>query len=87
MNVDHPHPQTRCGGHSAGHGVRDVVKLQIQKYPIAAGNQRLHHRGPMAGEQAAADLEAADRAAERIGERARFGCRIDVQRDQQLPAH
>ena len=38
----------------------------------------------MAREQPAADLEAADDAAQPVGERARLGGRVDVERDEEL---
>ncbi len=53
-------------------GVRDVVELQIEKHAIAARDQFLDDRRPVAGEQAAADLEPADGAAKAVGQAPRF---------------
>ena len=44
----------------------------------------LDERRSLAGEQAAADLEAADGAAQPIGQRARLGDRVHVQSDEKL---
>ena len=47
-------------------------------------DELLDDRRPVAGEQPAADLEAADGAAQRVGERARLVGGVDVERDEEL---
>ena len=56
------------------------MELQVEEDPIAALGQLAHHRRPGGGEQLLADLEAADRAAQRVGQRERLGGRLDIER-------
>jgi len=84
MNVDHPDAEPRRGGNRAGDRVGDVVKLQVEEHPIAAGGELLDKAGSRAGEQAAADLESADGSPQTIRHRPRLGDRIDVKGDEKL---
>ena len=81
MHVDHPRAQPRGRTNRACDGVGDVVKLQIEEDAIASRGELLDDRRPQAGEQATADLETADRAAQRIGQRPRLSGRVDVESD------
>ena len=65
--------------HGACHGVGNVVEFEVEKHPIAAAGELANHRRPGGGEQLLADLEAADRAAKRIGQRDRRSGRVDIQ--------
>ena len=87
VDVDHPDAEPRGRGDRAGDGVRDVVELQVEEHAIAAADQLFDERRAVAGEQPAADLEAADRAAQRVGERARLVGGVDVERDEELIHH
>ena len=73
--------QRRRGGHCACNGVRDVVKLQIEKNAIAACGELLDDAWTLAREQVAADLEPANGPSQLIGERPRLGSGVDVKRD------
>jgi hypothetical protein len=55
------------------------VELQVEKHAIASGDELLDHAWSVAREQAAADLEAADRAAQHVAQDAGLGGRIDVE--------
>ena len=81
VDVHHPHAESRRRGDGTGYGVRNVVELQIEKDAVAARDQLFDDRWAVAGEQAAADLESADRAAKPIGEAPRVIRRVDVERD------
>ncbi len=59
----------------------NVVELQVEEDAIAAGDELLDDGRSVAREQPAADLEAADRSTERIGQCACFSGRIDVEGD------
>ena len=68
-------PSDGRGRDGGRHRVRNVVELQIEEDAVAALGERPHERRPFGGEQAAADLEAADGAAKRVGQRrARARC-------------
>ena len=68
MHVHHPDAQPRGGRDGAGDGVWNVVELQIEKHAIAARHELFDEARPFAREEAAADLEAADGAAEAVRE-------------------
>jgi hypothetical protein len=57
------------------------VELEIEEHAVPAAGELAYERGPLGGEQAAADLEAADAAAQRIGRRQRALARFDVEGD------
>src|SRR5690606_38707360 len=82
VHVDHPHPERGSGPDGAGYRVRDVVKLQVEKDPVAAVDQLAHDVGANGREQVGVDLEAADGAAERAGQPASLVSRVDVERDE-----
>ena len=72
VHVDHPRAEPRRRRDRAGDGVRDVVELQVEEDAIAAARRASRTiAGPSRGEQLVADLEAADGAAQRVGERER----------------
>jgi hypothetical protein len=81
MDVDHPDAQPRGGPNRAGHGRRDVVKLQIEKDAIAACRELGRQRRTLAREQTTADLETTDCAAQSIRKHARVRDGIDVECD------
>ena len=60
------------------------MEFQVEKHAIAAGDQFLDDRRPVAGEELAADLESADRAPQLIGQLPGLGERIDIERDEEL---
>ena len=69
VHVDHPRAGRDRRRDGAGDGVRDVVELQIEEHAIAAFGERAHDRRAFGGEELLADLEPADRAAQRVGQR------------------
>ena len=81
VHVHHPHAEPCGGGDGAGDGVGNVVELQIEEDAIPASDEALDDGRPVAGEQTAADLEAADGAAKPVGERVRGLGGVDVKRD------
>ena len=84
VHVDHPDAEPRRGGHRAGHGIRDVVELQIEKHAVAARHKVVDERRAVAGEEPAADLEPAGDAAKTIGQRERICSGVDVECDEEL---
>ena len=62
-------------------GVRDVVELQVEEDAVAAARQRADDVRAFGGEEPAADLEAADDAAQRVGQRDRRRAVLDVERN------
>ena len=66
------HAERRGGGDRLRDGIRDVVKLQVEEDAIALVDQRAHDRRALRGEQAAADLESAGDAAQRVRQRERL---------------
>ena len=81
MHVDHPDPEPGRRRNRPRDGVRDVVELQIEEHAVASRRELLDERRPLAGEQPAADLEAANDIPQAIRQAARVGRRIDVERD------
>ena len=57
VNRHHPHAQRRGRAHGSGHGVGNVVKLQVEKDRVAARHQRLHHGRAGGGKQLQPHLE------------------------------
>ena len=82
VHVDHPRARRHRGLHRAGDGVRDVVKLQIEEDAIALARELADHRRSRGREELLADLEAADRSAQRVGELDGPGRRFDIQGDE-----
>ena len=87
VHVDHPHAEPGRRRDGRRHGVGDVVELEVEEDAVAALGERPHHRRAFRREQPAADLESADRSAQRVGESQRLVARLDVERDQDLVLH
>ena len=84
VHVDHPGAGLHRGLDRLRHGVRDVVKLEVEEDARAGIGEPSHERRPLEREQAAADLEAAGDRPERGGELQRARAALDVERDQEL---
>ena len=59
MDGQHPRAELRGRRHGAGHLVRDVVKLQIEKHAVPLVDETTHERRSFDREQRAADLDSA----------------------------
>ena len=81
VNVDHPDAQRCRRRDRRGDGVGNVVVLEIEEHAVAALGERADRARSFGGEQPAADLEAADAPAKRIGQFERAVVRFDVERD------
>ena len=57
------------------------MELQVEEDAAAAARQGADDIGALGGEEAAADLEAADDIAQVVGERERRGAVLDVERN------
>ena len=60
MDVEDRDAEARCLNAGSGHGVGDIVILQIEKDAAAARDNLSDHVGPGRGEKLHADLECAD---------------------------
>ena len=72
VHVDHPHTEGRCRAAGPGHGVGNVVPLQIQEHPAPVLVHQIDGGRPGAGEQHRPDLERPDAAGERPDQRPRL---------------
>ena len=77
VHVHHPHPQARGRSARRSHGIRNVVKLQIEEYLESARHQSPYQFRPCRGEQLLAHLEPAQCGVEPLHQRQR-GRRIGV---------
>ena len=64
MHVDHPDAEPRRRRAGLRHGIRDVVKLEIEEHAKAAADELAHQAGFGDGEQLLADLDRAQRRVE-----------------------
>jgi hypothetical protein len=60
MHVHHPHPEPSRRPAGLGHGMGDVVELQVEEHRIAQGHQFAHEIGAGGHEQFLAHLEPAE---------------------------
>jgi hypothetical protein len=59
MNRHHPRTKPCCRRDSPGNLMRDVVKFQIEKDPVALIDETAHERRAFGREQRAADFQSA----------------------------
>jgi hypothetical protein len=81
VDVHHPDTQACRGGNGTRDGVRDVMKLQVEKHAIAARGEFLDESGPGAREQAASNLDSAGHTTESFGKRSGIRRTVDVKSD------
>jgi hypothetical protein len=81
VDGQHPGPQLRRCRHGAGHLMRDVMELQIEKYAVAQIDQPADEGWSFRRKQRAADLDPADAVLETKGQFGRVHGVVDVERD------
>ena len=78
MHVHHPGAGGYRRPHRAGHGIGNVVEFQVEKHAVATAGQLVHHGRSGRREQLLADLVAADRSTQQVGQRNRLGGGVDI---------
>jgi hypothetical protein len=81
MHIDHPRASVCRRGDSLSHLVRNVVELEIEKYPCATRNELPDESWSFEREQPAADFDPADDSCQPVSELERAAARVHIEGD------